>query len=488
MTDTMLAYLFRAAWGIFLGLMLAGSFKNTWDREHGRKKDRLLERNDTVILYDPLVFPVCIAIYAGLLLVTFGQERSRGFTFSLGLDLFLFISIYFSLVLFLLPFLRRRYTARTCAALWLIPVFLFYQPNIMYTSAVLPTKAVFYIPRMAADLLLFLWLSGFVLLLLLQVISHLRFSRMLKAGSRPVEESALLDLWKRTKQKLDIGDLKRPIALRYSPLIRTPLTIGMYRTNWVTYLPERSFSEEEAGLIFSHELHHIQRHDTHTKFFLKFCCALGWLHPLVWLAVRRAEEDLELSCDEIVLKDAGPETRRRYADLLLTIAGDARGYTTCLSASAKSLRYRLKSTVSTGKKRLGLVLLFLILSVSSMLTGNLSLTSDRGPIAEVAGVGSTDVENVRLLDGDGRYEQEDIRLQDMDALSRYLETLQAECFLTLYSDGDELKRPSLYGTFSDTGERFFLDDDCLTVYSKNGPDLRQYHIYTPPDWDYIRSL
>ena len=78
--------------------------------------------------------------------------------------------------------------------------------------------------------------------------------------------------------------------------------------------------------------------------------ALGWFHPLVWLAVKKAEEDLELSCDEIVLKDADLSTRKKYAELLLSIAGDGRGYTTCLSASAKTLSYRLKATVSARER------------------------------------------------------------------------------------------------------------------------------------------
>ena len=111
--------------------------------------------------------------------------------------------------------------------------------------------------------------------------------------------------------------------------------------------------------------------------------ALGWFHPLVWLAVKKAEEDLELSCDEIVLKDADPSTRKKYAELLLSIAGDGRGYTTCLSASAKTLCYRLKSTVSAREKRLGLPLLFLTIIISSLLMGNVNLSTDRGKMTEV---------------------------------------------------------------------------------------------------------
>ncbi|MFR3289972.1 MAG: hypothetical protein ACLTSG_06665 [Lachnospiraceae bacterium] len=64
----------------------------------------------------------------------------------------------------------------------------------------------------------------------------------------------------------------------------------------------------------------------------------------------RSAEDLELSCDEAVLFGAPKDERRRYADLLLSTAGDARGFTTCLSATGRSLRYRLKNVMQPPMK------------------------------------------------------------------------------------------------------------------------------------------
>ena len=46
-----------------------------------------------------------------------------------------------------------------------------------------------------------------------------------------------------------------------------------------------------------------------------------------------------------------------YAELILSTAGDARGFSTCLSASARGLRYRLRSIVKPEKKRRGILLL-----------------------------------------------------------------------------------------------------------------------------------
>lgn len=222
MTDFMLFFLFRLFWALFLGFALTGSLKSTWNAEHGRKGPLWGFRSDnnTVVFLDPLVLPLCIIFYISLCLLFFGWEKSRGYIFSLGVDLFFFISVYFVLVLFLLPALRTRYTARTCATFWVIPVFLFYQPTVIYNydHLPLPVRPVFYVPRAVIYTLLLVWLGGFALLFAWQVFSHLRFSRMLKTHSHPVEDLEILAIWARVKRDLEIGDLTRPLGLRFSPM------------------------------------------------------------------------------------------------------------------------------------------------------------------------------------------------------------------------------------------------------------------------------
>lgn len=103
----------------------------------------------------------------------------------------------------------------------------------------------------------------------------------------------------------------------------------------------------------------------------------------MWIAVKKGEEDLELSCDEIVLKDADDVGRKRYAQLLLSIAGDSRGFSTCLSSSARSLRYRLKAAMPQKTKRLGTGLLFVIMFLSTLAVGRTGLSVERGYTADL---------------------------------------------------------------------------------------------------------
>ena len=138
-----------------------------------------------------------------------------------------------------------------------------------------------------------------------------------------------------------------------SALVKTPLSVGLFLHKIVIVLPQKDYTPDELELILHHELVHILRRDSQQKLFMTFCAAFLWFYPLAWLAIRSCSEDIELSCDEAVLHGRAQPVRKQYAHLLLQTAADPRGFTSCLSASAKALRYRLKSVVNPGKRIAG---------------------------------------------------------------------------------------------------------------------------------------
>lgn len=476
-----LEYGFWIFWALILGALVEGAFRGSWQVENGKKNISwygLRYRSDTVVWVDPILFPAAAAIYFGLgLYACIKMEIPLNYISIAIIDVFLFITVYFTLLFLLLPLLRKYYTARTCATLWLIPLFLLYQP---YLS--LPPKIILYFPGELLKLLICIWLTGFVIIFAGQIVSHIRFVWNLKQHSLPVADEGLLRKWESMKEERNIS---YPIGLKYCSVITTPLTVGMWQEKMITYLPEKKFSAEEAELIFSHELWHIQRKDTHTKFFLRFCNALGWIHPLVWFAIKKAEDDLELSCDEAVLRGADSERRKKYAQLLLSIAGDSRGFSTCLSASAKTLRYRLKATMPGKSKRLGLLLLFLVTVLGCLSGGSLALATDRGTIAELSGRDLTGVEDAEIWGADG---ESRIMIEDTVGLAEYMEGLQVEKVLTDYEAASyESDAQHLSGSLAGSGLSFSIYDDYLVIID---PDKgrEQYHLCTPTDWEHIQTL
>ncbi|MCM1065297.1 MAG: M56 family metallopeptidase [Eubacterium sp.] len=120
------------------------------------------------------------------------------------------------------------------------------------------------------------------------------------------------------EQWLDGCRLRRKVKVMQSDRISSPLTYGLVRP--VILLPKHL--EREGGrkleYILQHELVHIRRLDGAWKIAMEAALCLHWFNPLVWVMYVFMNRDLELSCDEEVLRVLGTEARKDYA---LTLIG-----------------------------------------------------------------------------------------------------------------------------------------------------------------------
>ena len=100
---------------------------------------------------------------------------------------------------------------------------------------------------------------------------------------------------------------------------RAPLTFGVFRPT--VLLPEDlPIGDAQFQLVLAHELAHIRRKDCLRKLLLTVCLCLYWWNPLVWMMVWLANRDMELACDEAVLRALGPDCKKAYALTLLDMA------------------------------------------------------------------------------------------------------------------------------------------------------------------------
>ena len=347
-----LSWVFRVLLSLLIGLAVAFAFRQEWRYEQQVAQTSCTAREgkkrDTVVWLSPWVLPILIAVLWLSCLLSSGPAISTAFLMESSTQLVALLTLYFGVLLVLLPLLRKTISARACATLWLLPVFVYYGQCAF--RGYVPPVVVLRVPRALVPLLPWLWTTGFTVVLLWHLISHFHFRRRLLKDARPVKEPNVVNLWWE-EQRLAL--LKRHIHLLTSPAAASPLTIGLFNSTMCLVLPERSYTLDQYRLIFRHELHHVQRRDVDTKCFYIFCKALCWFNPLVWIALKKVSADLELSCDEMVVCGAGDKTRQEYAFLLLETAGDERGFTTCLSASAKGLRHRLQGVVKPQKRSSG---------------------------------------------------------------------------------------------------------------------------------------
>ena len=103
--------------------------------------------------------------------------------------------------------------------------------------------------------------------------------------------------------------------------IPTAFVIGAFSPK--IYLPSE-LRGEDLNYVILHERTHIKRRDYLVKMAAYLVTCIYWFHPFVWAALIFISKDIELSCDEAVLRELGEGSRRAYADTLLRLSGGKR--------------------------------------------------------------------------------------------------------------------------------------------------------------------
>ena len=223
------------------------------------------------------------------------------------------------------------------------------------TAAEAPSPAPFHLNwRLAA------YLAGAVALALLLLLAYLRLRRFLK-GAVPVSSGWAADF-------IAAQPLRRKIALATLNDLPSPLTFGLLRP--VILLPHGMLSapHDQLRLILLHEITHVRRFDAPLKLLPALALCLHWFNPLVWLLYFFYSRDVELACDEKVLRMLGPELRPAYASLLLSLQSRPARFVPLVNGFGRqAVRERIVSIMKY-KKRTPLALLLaaaLVLFVAS---------------------------------------------------------------------------------------------------------------------------
>ncbi|MCH5249002.1 MAG: hypothetical protein J1E98_03685 [Lachnospiraceae bacterium] len=174
--------------------------------------------------------------------------------------------------------------------------------------------------------------------------------------------------------------------------INTPFTLGIIHPR--IYIPD-GLEEDEQRYIICHENVHINRKDYIIKNISFILTALYWFNPFVWIAFYFLERDMEMSCDEKVIKTMGADIKKQYSQSLLNFAqGKKRIAITPLTFGENNVKQRIKNVLSyKNAKRWSIALGIMILSVVSIAL----FTTRTGVNAENA---DTEQENLRKENSD----------------------------------------------------------------------------------------
>ena len=169
----------------------------------------------------------------------------------------------------------------------------------------------------------YIWLIGIAVLLIRNIVAYVKLRRRVRVSVRQEKHIFLVD-----------G-------------IASPFVMGIFPAK--IYLSS-SIQWEKYAEILAHEEIHRRRYDHLWKLFAYLIVILHWFNPVVWLGFFYFVRDMEMSCDEAVLRSASVEEKQKYAHTLLEFATGGSYERFPVAFSEKNTKGRIKNLLKEKKQ------------------------------------------------------------------------------------------------------------------------------------------
>lgn len=171
-------------------------------------------------------------------------------------------------------------------------------------------------PITMQEMLISIWIIGFVISMSRYFISYLMFRKRICS--------------------FKVCERINGVEIIKSPLISSPMIFGFFRATLA--VPETEMAKDDYELALRHEMVHYRRHDSWLKLFAVTVNCIYWFNPITYLMVNLVGEACEYACDEAVVREMDLSERRKYSEMILSVV--------CQSSPA------LSSNMAKNKKQL----------------------------------------------------------------------------------------------------------------------------------------
>lgn len=187
------------------------------------------------------------------------------------------------------------------------------------------------------NILSIVWTIGILLLIAYTVISYWRLHREIDTAVRYKDN------------------------LFQSENVSSPFVLGLIKPR--IYLPF-SINGQDLEHVVAHEQAHIRRKDHWWKPLGFLLLTIHWFNPFMWLSYVLLCRDIELACDEKVIRELGNEQRADYTQALVACSINRRTIAACpLAFGEVCVKERVKSVMNYQKPAFGIVILAVIACV-----------------------------------------------------------------------------------------------------------------------------
>ncbi len=182
------------------------------------------------------------------------------------------------------------------------------------------------------------WIVGIAAMLLYTVVSYLNIHKKVREAV-PFREN-----------------------IRLCDHVDTPFILGVLRPR--IFLPS-AMGEQDRKYVIAHENAHLKRHDNWWKSLGFFLLMVYWFHPILWIAYILFCRDMELACDEKVIRDMGTEHKKPYSDALINCSVPKKMIAACpLAFGAVSVKERVKSVLNYKKPAFWIIIIAILACIA----------------------------------------------------------------------------------------------------------------------------
>lgn len=299
-----------------------------------------------------------------------------------------------------------------------------------------------------------IWLAGLLLCFGFFAVSYIKCYREFRF-SLPVEND-ILEAWK------EKHPLKRSLSIRQTETIAAPLSYGVIRP--VILMPKNTEWKNiyQLRYVLEHEYVHIRRLDMLTKLIMIAAVCIHWFNPLVWVMYILFNRDLELSCDETVVRRFGMDIKSVYATALISMEEKKSGLTPlCNSFSKNAIEERIRAIMKIKKTSKFAVIIsaVLIICVTGGFATSASSLEKKTETAQENGETTVALNEVNIRE-DESLSSSDVEWWTAEEYAKWLdeekEVLQSMIGEKAYTGGD--------GWFVWTQEKV---DETIALYEDN---------------------
>lgn len=172
-----------------------------------------------------------------------------------------------------------------------------------------------HIAAVAEDILPYIWLAGFIMMLCWLGYTNYMLNRRIKRSATSVPEhiSRIFD-----ECRIKFG-IKKDIRIIVQDIIGSPSMFSVLNPRILISREISNLSGKEVSYIFLHELSHYKRKDLIANYVLLLLQAIHWFNPILWYCFKRIRHDMEVAADELVLELLESGEQKEYGRALLSV-------------------------------------------------------------------------------------------------------------------------------------------------------------------------